>query len=126
MHFSRAITYQTDDLDQLYEKNVRRFLGSRGKINKAIQQTLQQNPGRFGLYNNGITIVVEDFQVGGTDQIVLVEPYVVNGCQTTRTIWEVFHSRLETGGTGTDPQLEDRQRRAGEGVVVTKIVKVGY
>lgn len=112
------------DLDQLYEKNVRRFLGSRGKVNKGMQQTLKGTPELFGLYNNGITIVVEDFQKNnGT--LSLIEPYVVNGCQTTRTIWEVFHQRLEAGGTGISPEQQAWRDKARQGVVVAKIVKVG-
>lgn len=122
--FLSAYRDTTGNLDQLYEKNVRQFLGGRRKVNKAMRETLEQNPERFGLYNNGITIVVSDFVVGG-DAIELVEPSIVNGCQTTRTVWEVFHQRLEAGGTGVDPELEAWQKRAGRGVVVAKIVKVG-
>lgn len=49
----------------------------------------------------------------------------MNGCQTTRTIWEVFHRRLEAGGTGNSEALTEWQTQAGKGVVVTKVVKVG-
>lgn len=123
--FLKAYRTETEDLDRLYEKNVRRFLGNRGKVNKAMQTTLREEPERFGLYNNGITLVAEDFNIRSDGEIELMEPYVVNGCQTTRTIWEVFHRRLEAGGTGSDPQLEEWHAKAGEGVVVTKIVRVG-
>lgn len=122
--FLKAYRDQTQDLDQLYEKNVRRFLGSRGKVNRKIQETLQEYPERFGLYNNGITIVVTHFEQAG-DQTTLIEPYIVNGCQTTRTIWEVFHKRLEAGGSGLDPELEAWRQKAAGGIVVTKIAKVG-
>lgn len=53
--FLKAYRDVTQDLDQLYEKNVRSFLGARGKVNKGIQETLRANPERFGVYNNGIT-----------------------------------------------------------------------
>lgn len=53
---------KTGDLDQIYEKNVRRFLGGRGKVNKGMQATLREAPERFGLYNNGITLVVSKGQ----------------------------------------------------------------
>ncbi|HEX2950393.1 MAG TPA: AIPR family protein, partial [Armatimonadota bacterium] len=88
--------------------------------------TLRGEPERFGLYNNGITIVVADFKPqdqNGTFE--LVEPYVVNGCQTTRTIWEVCQQLLQSGGTGFDSALEDWRQRLQQGVVVTKVVKVG-
>jgi len=115
----------TEDFDQLYEKNVRRFLGARGKVNKGMLDTLRSAPEQFGLYNNGITIVVADFKLTEGQSFDLVEPYIVNGCQTTRTIWEVCHARLEAGGTGSNPELEEWRKRFDAGVVVTKIVKVG-
>lgn len=117
----RAIT---GDLDGIYEKNVRRFLGGRGKVNKGMQDTLLNAPERFGLYNNGITIVASDWTQDG-ETLTLSEPYIVNGCQTSRTIWDVFHRRYSAGGTGVNPEIEAWKARAGEGVVVTKIVKVG-
>lgn len=123
--FLKAYRRATDDLDRLYEKNVRRFLGGRGKVNKRMQQTLQQEPERFGLYNNGITIVVADVRDGNDGTFRLFEPYVVNGCQTTRTIWEILQSRLDSGGTGSSAQLDGWRERATHGTVVTKIVKVG-
>jgi hypothetical protein len=114
----------TLDLDQLYEKNVRRFLGGRGKVNKAMQATLREQPEQFGLFNNGITLTVANFSKGGQGY-ELVEPYVVNGCQTTRTIWEVCQQKLEAGGTGKNETLEEWKGRLKQGVVVTKVVKVG-
>jgi hypothetical protein len=123
-NFLRRYRDDTQDLDQIYEKNVRRFLGARGRVNKGIQATLKDAPERFGLYNNGITIVVSDWQpIDG--QYVLAEPYIVNGCQTSRTLWEVFHQRFDCGGTGSNAELEDWKRRAESGIVVVKVVKVG-
>jgi hypothetical protein len=124
-NFMKEYRSKTEDLDRLYEKNVRKFLGMRGRVNKAIQDTLERIPDSFGLYNNGITIVVENFETDKNGEVTLTEPFIVNGCQTTRTIWEVFHRRLEAGGTGNDEALKDWQTRAGHGVVVTKVVKVG-
>jgi hypothetical protein len=116
----------TQDLDQLYERNVRKFLGGRTKINKAIQETLKENPERFGLYNNGITIVVSDLDASKLpESVVLAEPYVVNGCQTTRTVWGVFVARMDAGGTGKDADLEAWKARAALGSVVVKVAKLG-
>ncbi len=124
--FLKAFRDKTEDIDQLYEKNVRRFLGAKGRVNKGMQETLKSAPEQFGLYNNGITIVVTDFSEVGNGTFSLVEPYIVNGCQTSRTIWEVCRIRLEAGGTGVNPELEAWRKKASEGVVVTKIVKVGH
>lgn len=124
--FLKAYKAASGDLDLLYEKNVRKFLGSRKKVNRGIEETLLTKPERFGLYNNGITIVVEAFQLLPNNiQFELTEPYVVNGCQTTRTIWEVLYKRLESGGTGKNPELENWKRSLSKGIVVIKIVKVG-
>lgn len=123
--FLKAYRAQTEDLDRLYEKNVRRFLGGRGKVNKGMQATLNQDPAQFGLYNNGITIVVKNFEPHSHSTYILTDPYIVNGCQTTRTLWEIFRQKLESGGKGFDPKLDEWRNRAKDGVVVAKIVRVG-
>ena len=114
---------KTGNLDQLYEKNVRQFLGSRRKVNKGIEETLKNSPELFGLYNNGITIVVSNYTINPDGSCVLFDPYVVNGCQTTRTIWEVLRQRLDAGGTGRSEEVDKWRKRADQGVVVAKIVK---
>lgn len=124
--FLKSYKAITNDLDILYEKNVRRFLGSRRRVNKGIENTILNKPERFGLYNNGITIVVEGFRkLPNNIEYELTEPFVVNGCQTTKTIWEVLYKKLEAGGTGKSPEIETWKRNLGQGIVVIKIVKVG-
>lgn len=124
--FLKKYKKQTGDMDILYEKNVRKFLGSRRKVNRGIENTLLTKPERFGLYNNGITIVVEHFEKSPNNiEFELVEPFVVNGCQTTKTIWEVLYRKLEAGGTGKDEEMESWKRNLAKGIVIIKIVKVG-
>jgi hypothetical protein len=123
-NFMKLYRKETEDLEQLYEKNVRRFLGKQRKVNKAIKETLEKEPENFGLYNNGVTIVVEDFKKASRG-FELVEPYIVNGCQTTKTIWNVLQSRLESGGTGINSALGEWKEKLEQGVVIVKIVKVG-
>ena len=121
--FLKLYQNRTGNLDQLYERNVRQFLGNRRKINKGIKCTLNKTPEKFGLYNNGITIVVSSYSRSGTDDTVIMnDPYVVNGCQTTRTIWQVLDVKLNSGGTGSDTIAEEWKERAKRGGVVTKIV----
>lgn len=122
--FLKEYKAATGDLDLIYEKNVRKFLGSRRKVNKGIEKTLLEKPERFGLYNNGITIVVNDFSEED-DTFYLTEPYIVNGCQTTKSIWGVLVKKLESGGTGHSEELEDYKSKLEEGIVVVKVVKVG-
>lgn len=123
--FMAAYRSRTGNLDQLYEKNVRRFLGGRVKVNKGMQKTLLEAPERFGLYNNGVTIVVADYKVKGTGSYELTEPYIVNGCQTTKTIWEIADRFVASGGTGKNSDTEEWKARAESGCVVVKIAKVG-
>ncbi len=124
--FLKSYREKTGDLDMLYEKNVRKFLGIRRKVNKAIRETLTKTPNLFGLYNNGITIVTSDLRNGSSDNgLGLVNPYVVNGCQTTKIIWEVFQQTIESGGSGETPEYSNWYNQVKKGVVLTKIVKVG-
>ena len=122
--FMRSYKSLTGDLNQLYGKNVRQFLGRGRKINKGIARTLNENPEKFGLYNNGITIVVSDYNPPSKDGVVDVnDPYIVNGCQTTKTIWEVLEPKINAGGTGNVSAISDWRERVGRGGVVTKIVR---
>jgi hypothetical protein len=124
--FLESFKEKTGDIDQLYEKNLRRFLGSRGKVNRGIQTTLKKEPEKFGLYNNGITIVVKDFLLKENNILRLEDPFIVNGCQTTRTIWEVCSQKMRAGGTGVSPTIDDWESKAKQGIVVTKIVRIGH
>ena len=122
--FMQSYQKQTGDLNQLYEKNVRQFLGGRRKINKGIANTLTENPEKFGLYNNGITIVVSGYSQSPSGGVITMnDPYVVNGCQTTKTIWQVLDSKLNAGGTGKDSSVNAWKEQVGRGGVVTKIVR---
>ena len=122
--FLASYRKKTGNLDQIYDMNVRKFLGNRRKINKGIATTLNENPERFGLYNNGITIVVSSYErkPGDGTSYSMNDPYIVNGCQTTKTIWEVLDGKLNAGGTGSDKSAESWQERVRRGGVVTKIV----
>ncbi len=124
LDFMKSYQMQTGDLNQLYEKNVRQFLGGRRKINRGIAKTLTENPEKFGLYNNGITIVVSGYSKPPNDSVVAMDdPYVVNGCQTTKTIWQVLDPIFNAGGTGQDNAHNAWKERVGRGGVVAKIVR---
>lgn len=123
--FLKKYRLKTGDLDRIFEKNVRKFLGGRVKVNKGMQKTLKDNPERFGLFNNGITIVVSDFSRKGENSFELIEPYIVNGCQTSRSIWEVCDTTLGSGGTGSNTKIDLWKKQAESGCVVAKIAKVG-
>lgn len=123
--FLKSYRTETGELDRLYEKNVRRWLGMRksGKVNWGIKTTLENEPERFGLYNNGITFVAKHFDnYGDMNNWVVTNPYIVNGCQTTRTLFEVVSRRLESGGTGVDHDRDQWRDKLRKSAVVVKIV----
>jgi hypothetical protein len=124
-NFMNDYERKSGDMDMIYQKNVRKFLGSKRKVNKAMEETLESTPERFGLYNNGITIVAEKLTKHDNGLISLVNPYIVNGCQTTRSIWSVLQRKLNSGGSAPSEKQKDWENRLDEGVVVTKIVLVG-
>lgn len=39
---------------RLLERNVRAFLQAKGKVNRGLQKTLEEEPHRFLAYNNGL------------------------------------------------------------------------
>lgn len=82
----------------ILESNIRKFLGStKTKVNKQLQKTINENPEDFFKYNNGITMVATKFKELKDNEIELVEPQIVNGAQTARTIaqeLEMFDKRV--------------------------------
>jgi hypothetical protein len=86
--------YQKHKAD-LFSANYRDFLGSaRGRrrqdINGFIQTSADQTPGKFWVFNNGVSAIVNGFEVDGKDsQATLVKVRglsIVNGAQTTGSI----------------------------------------
>ena len=115
------------ELDALYDKNVRVFLGRNGKTNKGISKTLREEPENFGLFNNGLTIVARAIEAGENGAFVLTDPAVVNGCQTTRTLWDTLSEQLRAP-VATDSESIEKHRdwraRLDKGSVAVKIVRV--
>lgn len=110
------------DLERLYDKNIRKFLGFKGKINTRMKNTLENEPHQFGLYNNGITIIVKDWRnLPDKDGYSLAEPSIVNGCQSVSTIWRVLDKQASSGGTGAN--RNDWRTRYEKAIAMVKIVK---
>lgn len=74
---------------QVFEENVRAFLGSDNPVNASIADTLSDAKAstRFPVMNNGITIVSPDVRVQG-NLIHLENFQIVNGCQTSNVLFE--------------------------------------
>jgi hypothetical protein len=101
-HKSKNIPYVVcsifaDDLAKAYkehkgnilEQNLRYGLPG-GKINKGIDQTLRDSKDRknFWYYNNGITIICDSYEIKN-GLISIQNAQIVNGAQTTKTIYGV-------------------------------------
>jgi len=90
----------------IFEKNIRRFLGMRGRVNSEIHQTAvgaDETAKQFWYMNNGITMTCDELDVV-TDpddaMIKLKNVQIVNGCQTAMTLRKAFQ----------DGDLNDRVR----------------
>lgn len=95
------------DLDYgLLFDNVRGYLGET-KFNKSIFDTLEKEPSKFFMYNNGLTMISKDIttklQNGNKKILVTIDGFqIVNGGQTLRTIYNYKKNNYdeETLSTG--------------------------
>lgn len=74
---------------QVFEENVRSFLGIDNPVNKSISDTLASADAatRFPVLNNGITIVSPDVRLQN-NTLHLNNFQIVNGCQTSNVLFE--------------------------------------
>ena len=89
-----------DDGYQLFEENIREYLGEGGSVNSAIANTLKSEERiNFLYYNNGITLIVKKTPTSkledGRQSLTLFNPQIVNGCQTVNTIYHVLEDYSE-------------------------------
>ena len=74
--------------NNIFEDNVRDFQGY-NSVNSEIRTTImdEHSQNRFSVLNNGITIIAKDIKVEG-DMITIFDYQIVNGCQTSRVIFD--------------------------------------
>ena len=81
--------------DDIFSGNPRTYLGSgkkKNKINLGIMETIDQQPGNFWAYNNGITALVNDYTLpsdNGRNVLSICGITIINGAQTTGAISSV-------------------------------------
>jgi hypothetical protein len=75
--------------ERLLEQNVRTFLQFRGNVNKGIKNTIQNEPGMFFAYNNGLTATAEHVETDKKRERItsVTNLQIVNGGQTTASIF---------------------------------------
>lgn len=74
---------------RIFEENVRDFIGTNGDVNKEMTETLLDpiKQKRFGILNNGITMISPDVRLGALE-IFVRDFQIVNGCQTSNILFE--------------------------------------
>lgn len=77
-------------IKHIFESNVRDYQG-KTNVNNEIQDTLE-NPGteEFWWLNNGVTILASEASAPGGKELVIHNPEIVNGLQTSNEIFRFF------------------------------------
>ena len=94
--------------DEIFDENVRGYEGAT-VINRAIAESLRQGDKSdidFWWLNNGVTILGKRIHPSGK-RLMIEDPQIVNGLQTSRNIFQYFHS-LRSDSTLSD---EGRSRQ---------------
>lgn len=73
---------------RLLEGNVRSFLSTTGKVNRAIRKTITENPSMFFAFNNGIAATATSVEMSQDGMYILAatDLQIVNGGQTTASL----------------------------------------
>lgn len=85
---------------KLIDKNVRNFLGGKIKVNNEMAKTIAETPELFFSYNNGISSTAANIEIkeeNGRKYINSIRNWhIVNGGQTTSTIYNAYRSKSDT------------------------------
>ncbi len=90
--------------NELFEKNVRLFLGTGKEVNRNIITTITGNESVwFGFMNNGVSITADELKVDlppskARVRVRLKGMQIINGCQTVNALYHAKYS----------PELKDR------------------
>ncbi|MFY7734194.1 MAG: AIPR family protein [Bacteroidia bacterium] len=92
--FSKMLT--TDEgviRKSLFDDNVRDYQGENA-VNREILETIKDEPSKFILLNNGITVVCEEFTTKNR-RLKIINPQIVNGCQTSHVLFAARKKGLD-------------------------------
>lgn len=71
---------------QLLEGNVRSFLSTKTSVNKKIQATINTEPAKFFVYNNGIAVTATKLEFTDNKITKIQNMQIINGGQTTASL----------------------------------------
>ena len=95
--FTRLVDRYSNN--ELFELNVRYFLGTGKDVNRRIINTVTSDHSPwFGFMNNGVSITAEEVIVdkpssGGKIKIRLANMQIINGCQTVNALYHAKYSK---------------------------------
>ena len=95
---------QCGKIDYLFSKNIRGYLGTdNNSVNEGILQTINDDKNKtyqyFALLNNGITMLCDFADIkpqGGNYSIQIKKPQIINGLQTTMTLYKAYKEKKIT------------------------------
>jgi hypothetical protein len=100
---SEIYTLIRDQGDGIFEENLRNQL-PKARVSSLIlgeiKRTLgEQDPYEFVIFNNGVTFITEQVvdQPDQPDEFQLINPQIINGCQTAYAIYEFYDSLRNSG-----------------------------
>lgn len=105
---------------------MRDYLGiirTEQNINNGMKTTAQEEPDRFWIYNNGLTVLVNDYNVDRTHKpwrLTIEGLGIINGAQTTGSIGTLDDDRAESL---SDMQVLVRFVRCNDNDVLSEIVR---
>lgn len=83
--------------EKLFSGNLREFLGAgkrKNKINLGMIETVNSQPENFWAFNNGVTALVNDYEIKASNKLYVTGITIINGAQTTGAIAQ-SHSKKE-------------------------------
>ncbi len=91
--YYKFVTDENGSLQKrFFEANVRDYQGN-NSVNSSIADTLNAETGEdFWWLNNGVTIIAENITPVNNRELLLVNPEIVNGLQTSTEIYNYFSS----------------------------------
>lgn len=76
----------------LFGSNFRESLSTKkSKTFNSMKNTIEKEPEKFWFFNNGITIIAEDYSIDSTNKMITLKGFsIVNGAQTTSALGQVL------------------------------------
>lgn len=86
--FKKLLIDENDNIQSIFDDNVRDFQGVANLVNSNINETLNgENPELFSVLNNGVTIVADSIKTSA-NTLTISDYQIVNGCQTSNVLYE--------------------------------------